>query len=436
MQDPGSAWTNTTALYIGGSSTTPGGDGQLNINTNAAVTANGVTRIWPEGKLDVNAATFNTGSLLIDGQADATNATVNITGSSLNITPTGQLNVTGDAGPFNSPNAVNSGQLNATDTTLTFPANATHDDVGLVNLGTLNLDNTTIDGDLRSPAGSVINITNVAGFNALVSGAAQFTGTGAPFFNNAYQPGDSTAQINFPNGYFLSPDTTVTIEAATPTPPDAAPTPGLDFDQLNAATAAVVFDGTLDVDLIDTAPDDRPQLGTEYPILTYNARAFFGPTMFDNITGTLIATDFALAPLFTDTDTIPVGNDDTLILRASIPGDLNLDNKVSVADLSTFALNFNTTPGLYVEATDTNSWELGDFNADGAVTVADLSLLALNFGFDATDPANPTPATGVSLHTAAILAGLDPATLPEPPTITLATLLIAASSQITRRQPS
>ena len=119
----------------------------------------------------------------------------------------------------------------------------------------------------------------------------------------------------------------------------------------------------------------------------------------------MINTTFALAPLLDD-----LANQ--FILRASIPGDLNLDNKVSVADLSTFALNFNTAPGLYDETQNLNSWELGDFNADGAVTVADLSLLALNFGFDATDPASDTG--GLSLLEAAKLARIPLSDIPEP----------------------
>ena len=135
--------------------------------------------------------------------------------------------------------------------------------------------------------------------------------------------------------------------------------------------------------------------------------------MFHTITGTLINTTFALAPLFTDSDD-PDTLDDQPILRASIPGDLNLDNKVSVSDLSTFALNFNTTSGLYVEATDTNSWELGDFNTDGAITVADLSLLALNFGFELLPDGSVVSATPPSLREVAAIANIDPSSLPEP----------------------
>ena len=52
--------------------------------------------------------------------------------------------------------------------------------------------------------------------------------------------------------------------------------------------------------------------------------------MFADITGALIDTGLALAPLFLDltgADDI----DDALIIEARVPGDLNHDNKVSVA---------------------------------------------------------------------------------------------------------
>ena len=115
-----------------------------------------------------------------------------------------------------------------------------------------------------------------------------------------------------------------------------------------------------------------------------------------------------------------------------VPGDLNGDMRVSVADLSEFALNFNQAPGLYDDSTQTNSWQLGDFNTDGAITVADLSLLALNFGFDGTDPANPVPGDGLTFAAAARMIGLDPADIPEPSTTAL--LCAAATALRSRRR--
>ena len=205
---------------------------------------------------------------------------------------------------------------------------------------------------------------------------------------------------------------TLYIEVQTP-PVGADPVPGIDHDHV-VVTRTATLDGTLDVShLPDAGPTGDIPLGTEYEVMTYAMRS----GMFHTVSGTVVDTGFALAPFFTDTD----GDlaDDALILRAMVPGDLNGDMRVSVADLSEFALNFNQAPGLYDDSTQTNSWELGDFNTDGAITVADLSLLALNFGFDGTDPANPVPGDGLTFAAAAHMIGLDPAAVPEPAAVAL-----------------
>ena len=316
-------------------------------------------------------------------------------------------------------------ELNAINATLNFPGDATPNGIGLLNLGTLNLTNTTINGDVHSPTGSTINVASDVTFNGLVSGAATFPGAGLVTFNGGYSPGDSPADVNFPGSVSFGPANTLTIEASNPATP--TPTPGIDHDRLNI-TANVTLDGTLHIAPIpdpDTI-DDTP-LDTQFPILTYATRSGF----FQTITGTLINTAFALAPLLDETT-------NEFILRATIPGDLNLDNKVSVADLSTFALNFNTTPGLYDEATNTNSWQLGDFNTDGQITVADLSLLALNFGFELLPDGTSTTPTPLTFAAAARLIGLHPATLPaasvpEPATALPLTLLPALFRR--RHQP-
>ena len=284
----------------------------------------------------------------------------------------------------------------------------------------------TIEGDFQNN-GTVNGPTNPGEFLTFdddLSGTGTFSGNIQAL--QALIPGASPGVSRFSNNLALGPFSSILVEVQAPTP-DESPTPGIDHDQINV-TQAITLDGTLNVTLLGT---DQPPLGTEYVVLTYGTRdPGTGPTQFDNITGTLINTSFALAPLFTDSDD-PDTDDDRLILRASIPGDLNLDNKVSVADLSTFALNFNTTPGLYDELTNENAWQLGDFNADGAITVADLSLLALNFGFELLPDGTTTPPTPLSFAAAARLIGIDTDTLPaagvpEPTTLlplTLITLL-------------
>jgi len=75
--------------------------------------------------------------------------------------------------------------------TLTVPGDGVANDDGIVNQGTLNLVDCTVNGDVRSPAGSTINIAGTVVFNGLVSGAGTFSGTtNAVVFNGGYSPGD------------------------------------------------------------------------------------------------------------------------------------------------------------------------------------------------------------------------------------------------------
>jgi hypothetical protein len=61
-----------------------------------------------------------------------------------------------------------------------------------------------------------------------------------------------------------------------------------------------------------------------------------------------------------------------------IPGDLNFDGTVSIADFITLASNFNKSPATY---------EDGDVNYDGSVTIADFIDLAANFNASLPAPA-------------------------------------------------
>ena len=152
--------------------------------------------------------------------------------------------------------------------------------------------------------------------------------------------------------------------------------------------------GELDVSLLEVGEGVlfEPALGDSFWVLSFEDR---GGTAFDRVTGSVLSTSLALAPVWGVHD---------LTLVARVPGDVNMDDAVSVADLSKFALNFGEVVGV-------GRWDLGDFNGDGVVTVADLSLLALNFGFDA---GSGEAASGLSLVAAARLAGIDVSLVPEP----------------------
>ena len=374
------------------------------------------------GEGTVDADVDNHGTVLLDN--------VHVTG-----TLTNHNLITGDGALTGDIRNAAGGTVRALNNEMAFPAGLTNQAGGLIaardslidfgtglsNDGNLTVSFGTSDffGSItNNPAGRIIasgsanavffddlanngNVQVSAGSTAVyfgdVTGTGSFTGGGTNFLEADFSPGASPGLVTIAGDVVFGPVSRVLIEVQAPAPIDATPTPGVDHDQVTIG-GSVMLNGTLDVDLL--TPGMRPLLGTVFEAMTFAVR---GGSMFFDIQGTLIDTDYALAPLFTDTN---------LVIRASIPGDLNLDNRVSVADLSTFALNFNSAPGFHDEAMGLSSWQLGDFNTDGAVTVADLSLLALNFGFDAADLASGP--IGLSLTEAAQLAGIDFAALPEP----------------------
>ena len=232
--------------------------------------------------------------------------------------------------------------------------------------------------------------------------------------------GDDLVEITIDGDVVFGPSNPLTLQVKAPSPLFSTPVPGDDHDKL-IITGSATLGGSLDLELL--MPTTRPRLGTQYQVMTYGTRtiAMF-PTMFSAINNVIVDTDFALAPLFTDTD---------LTVRATVPGDVNFDDKVSISDLSTFGLNFDTFPGR-------GSWHLGDFNTDGLVTVADLSLLALNFGFGDTTSDGSSSGVGLPLETVARLAGIDVSALPEPATwamLVLPAIVIRRGVRPMTRQP-
>jgi hypothetical protein len=130
--------------------------------------------------------------------------------------------------------------LNATAATVTFTGyGGAEASDGLQNFGTLNLLNTTVHGDVRSPAGSTINAGGGVTFTGFFSGAGQFTGGGTVTFAGGYSPGDSPALIAHAGDLTLASSNTLTMEIA-----------GLDrgtgYDALDVA-GTLAFGGTLDV---------------------------------------------------------------------------------------------------------------------------------------------------------------------------------------------
>ena len=104
--------------------------------------------------------------------------------------------------------------LSATGATLTFTGDGVANGDGLQNLGTLNLIDTTIAGDVRSPAGSSVNVASGVTFTGFFSGAAAFTGGGLATFAGGYSPGDSPALVTHAGDLTLAGSNVLTMEIA------------------------------------------------------------------------------------------------------------------------------------------------------------------------------------------------------------------------------
>jgi T5SS/PEP-CTERM-associated repeat protein len=81
---PGSTWAITagaSGLYIGGTSTSGGGTGGLNVTNGGAVTVIGTTKVWDNGTLNVNGGSFTTGGLTRVGTLSLQNGTLTVDGA-------------------------------------------------------------------------------------------------------------------------------------------------------------------------------------------------------------------------------------------------------------------------------------------------------------------------------------------------------------------
>jgi hypothetical protein len=106
-------------------------------------------------------------------------------------TATGSVIVVEEALVFASPLTNAGGAVSVVSGTLAVPGNGLPDGDGLVNTCTLNLVDATIDGDVHSPTGSLINVAGTVVFDGLVSGGASFSGTqNLVVFDGGYSPGD------------------------------------------------------------------------------------------------------------------------------------------------------------------------------------------------------------------------------------------------------
>jgi fibronectin-binding autotransporter adhesin len=114
----------------------------------------------------------------------------------------------------------------------------------------------------------------------------------------------------------------------------------------------------------------------------------------------------------------PVDNS-TVLARYTLPGDTNLDGKVSFADLVAVAQHYGASAG-------TSTWIQGDVTYDGNISFADLVAVAQNYGGALPSAAIPGASADFNQDMAAAFASV-----PEPGALSL---IVAASGLMLRRR--
>jgi len=282
----------------------------------------------------------------------------------------GTLSLIGGSLTYTQP-AVNNGNLDALRATLSFPGDGIANEIGLTNQGVLTLADTTVNGDVHSPAGSSIQVAGGVVFNGLVSGSGSFPGAGSVTFNGGFSPGDSPAAVPFGGDVTFGPNNALEIELA-------GTTPGAEYDQLLVADTASL-DGILNVSLLGGF---LPALGDSFTILT--AGGGVSGTFADELLPTLAAG--------LEWDVLYNPNDVTLAVLSLGPdcilGDTGpCDGRVDIDDLNAVRNHFGAMG-------DPDGTLAGDaFPFDGLVNIDDLNAVRNNFGSVAA--AVPEPSTCV-----------------------------------------
>jgi T5SS/PEP-CTERM-associated repeat protein len=354
---PSIRWTGGT-LHPTGSDLTIGTGGILG----DSLALNARMGLQVDGALNVSAGA----SILGGGTVSAAGGTID-----------GTIGLIGGTLSYSQP-AVNNGNLDALRMTLSFPGDGIKNNIGLTNNGTLTLADTTVNGDVHSPAGSAIKVAGGVIFNGLVSGAANFPGAAIVTFNGGFSPGDSPAAVTFGGDVTFGFSNTLEIELG-------GTTPGSQFDRVDIAGNAVL-NGTLNVATISGFSPTLP--GESFTIMTYGSHT----GTFDAIVGQPSASLDGLSW------TVNYTPGSVILSTSAIPGDINLDGEVDRTDAALF------TPHLGLAGSAI--WTTGDFDGDGMTTLLDLALMQTHFG--------------------AMVASASAAAIPEPASLTLTFLALAA----------
>ena len=78
---PGGQWSSSGSVYVGGSSTGPGGSGLLRVDSGAAVTIAGTLRAWAGGTVHLNGGSLSAGNVRLSGGTVASTASATLNGN-------------------------------------------------------------------------------------------------------------------------------------------------------------------------------------------------------------------------------------------------------------------------------------------------------------------------------------------------------------------
>jgi len=171
----GSKWTNNDNLYAGGSTTTAGGTGVLNVQNGSAVSVANTLKVWGAGTVNFTGGTLEASSLdvVAGGTFSHTGGTLTVKNGSLTDANTSDVEINGTGNP-----------ITVLDNT-SFDLGVRNIIVGSSDQGTLNIDNGSV---VSNATGIISNLLNS-------TGTVSVTGTGSNWTNNndVYVGGSSSS---------------------------------------------------------------------------------------------------------------------------------------------------------------------------------------------------------------------------------------------------
>ena len=234
------------------------------------------------------------------------------------------------------------GNIFAVNSTIEFPGDLIVNEEGLVNLGSLNLTDATVNGDVHSPVGSTINVAGTVTFRGVVSGGVSFSGSDYHIvFSGKYSTGDDPTLISFEGDVDFDTTNILVLKL------DGS-APGTEHDRLEIAGAAALG-GVLEL-LTDNL---IPAFGESFVLLTWANRT----GEFASINGVQNASEIDLAVSY---------ESGALVVRAVSQGDVNGDGVVNFADAAIVAAN---------QGVVTTAYTAGDVDGSGIVDSDDAAIV-------------------------------------------------------------